>query len=199
MKAHFNHLLELQKSKVHHYESQVASVKLTYAEALRNLEQISDEIHQNRRKASLVPPPGPPNKQLSLDSNESLLEDAQELVDEYKSLPATIGVTTAPIISPIDEVEGYKNVNLSPLSPMAHLSQSGEWTEINLDSPPSDVSSDAIGEERPRLVRQKTLPNPNTQSEIVGGFKGKLKLDSSITNWISRSSVKDDGCFGTGK
>lgn len=31
-------------------EKEVSKAKITYAEALRNLEQISDEIHQNRNK-----------------------------------------------------------------------------------------------------------------------------------------------------
>lgn len=200
MKAHFNHLLEQQKSKVQHYESQVASAKLTYAEALRNLEQISDEIHQTRRKASLLPPP---NKQRSQDSNESFLDDAQEFVDEYKSLPQTLGVSASPVMSRLEDVEGYKNIRLngSPVSPIENpsvaQSHSSEWTEINLDSssPEDDVPYRKLqGEdlEKPRLVRQKTLPNPHIENEF-SSIKSKMKLDTNISNWISRSSAKNEG------
>jgi hypothetical protein len=199
MKAHFNHLLEQQKSKVQHYESQVATAKLTYAEALRNLEQISDEIHQTRRKASLLPPP---NKQRSQDSNESFLDDAQELVDEYKSLPSNLGASASPVTSRMEEVEGYKNVRLngSPISPVENpsvaQSHSSEWTEINLDSssPEEDVpyrKLDGEDGDKPRLVKQKTLPNPKIDNELTS-IKNKMKLDTNIANWISRSSAKNE-------
>ncbi|XP_044739430.1 uncharacterized protein LOC123300844 isoform X2 [Chrysoperla carnea] len=51
MKAQFNQHLDLQKIKVQTLEKQVCNAKLTYAEALRHLEQISDEIHRNRKKS----------------------------------------------------------------------------------------------------------------------------------------------------
>lgn len=38
--------MEEQKQRVKRLESQVAQAKASYAEALRNLEQISDEIHK---------------------------------------------------------------------------------------------------------------------------------------------------------
>ncbi|RZC32669.1 SH3 domain-binding protein 5 [Asbolus verrucosus] len=199
MKAHFNHLLEQQKSKVQHYEAQVAAAKLTYAEALRNLEQISDEIHQTRRKASLLLPS---NKQRSQDSNESFLDDAQEFVDEYKSLPPTLGASASPIMSRMEEIEGYKNVRLngSPISPIENpsvaQSHSSEWTEINLDSssPEEDVPYRKLGGDegdKPRLVKQKTLPNPKIENEF-SSIKSKMKLDTNISNWISRSSAKNE-------
>lgn len=46
MKAQFNQLLEDQKTKVKKLEVKVSSAKASYAEALHNLEQISDEIHR---------------------------------------------------------------------------------------------------------------------------------------------------------
>jgi septation ring formation regulator EzrA len=46
MKAQFNQLLEDQKKRVKSLEQQVGQAKMSYAEALRNLEQISDEIHR---------------------------------------------------------------------------------------------------------------------------------------------------------
>lgn len=46
MKAQFNQLLEDQKTKVKKLEIKVSSAKASYAEALHNLEQISDEIHR---------------------------------------------------------------------------------------------------------------------------------------------------------
>lgn len=122
MKAHFNQLLEQQKAKVQNFEAQVSSSKLTYAEALRNLEQISDEIHQNRKKASLVAHSLANNKQRSLDSNVSMLDDAEDLIEEYKHFPQQLGEASSPIIATMDEVGGYRNTNLSNISPVSPLS-----------------------------------------------------------------------------
>ncbi|XP_043280513.1 uncharacterized protein [Venturia canescens] len=49
MKALFNQMLEEQKTRVSVLERSVGEAKMTYAEALRNLERISDEIHRTRR------------------------------------------------------------------------------------------------------------------------------------------------------
>ncbi|XP_047461963.1 SH3 domain-binding protein 5-like isoform X1 [Mugil cephalus] len=48
LKAQFNHILEEHKAKVVHLEEQVAKVKTHYSVALRNLEQISEQIHAQR-------------------------------------------------------------------------------------------------------------------------------------------------------
>nr|CAD7425853.1 unnamed protein product [Timema monikensis] len=53
MKAQFNQLLEDQKRRVKSLEQQVGQVKTSYANALRNLEQISDEIHRTRKGETL--------------------------------------------------------------------------------------------------------------------------------------------------
>ncbi|KAL0268374.1 UNVERIFIED_CONTAM: hypothetical protein PYX00_010343 [Menopon gallinae] len=50
LKIHFTQLLEQQKAKVKNLERQVSNVKLSYADTLKNLEQISDEIHKTRQK-----------------------------------------------------------------------------------------------------------------------------------------------------
>ncbi|XP_055929058.1 SH3 domain-binding protein 5-like isoform X3 [Argiope bruennichi] len=49
MKAQFNQLLEEQRKKVHHLEEKILKMKMSYADALHNLEEISDEIHQKRK------------------------------------------------------------------------------------------------------------------------------------------------------
>ncbi|KAM8735089.1 SH3-binding domain protein 5-like, a [Acanthopagrus latus] len=48
LKAQFNHILEENKTKVLQLEQQVAKVKTRYSIALRNLEQISEQIHAQR-------------------------------------------------------------------------------------------------------------------------------------------------------
>lgn len=50
LKAQFNHILEEHKAKVLQLEQQVAKVKTSYSIALRNLEQISEQIHAQRER-----------------------------------------------------------------------------------------------------------------------------------------------------
>ncbi|XP_038626284.1 SH3 domain-binding protein 5-like [Tachyglossus aculeatus] len=49
LKAQFNHVLEEHKAQVTGLEQQVAQAKTRYSVALRNLEQISEQIHARRR------------------------------------------------------------------------------------------------------------------------------------------------------
>lgn len=48
MKAQLNEALEEQKKRVFHMEEDVMRIKFSYTEALHNLEQISDQMHQSR-------------------------------------------------------------------------------------------------------------------------------------------------------
>ncbi|KAJ8955750.1 hypothetical protein NQ318_008622 [Aromia moschata] len=79
--------------------------------------------------------------------------------------------------------------------PSVAQSHSSEWTEINLDnsSPEEDVPYTKLdGEiEKPKLTKQKTLPNPKLDHEF-SSIKSKMKLDSSLSNWITRSSAKNE-------
>lgn len=49
-KARYNALLDAQKTRIQALEREVSAAKLTYGQALRNLERISDEIHRLRSK-----------------------------------------------------------------------------------------------------------------------------------------------------
>lgn len=95
-------------------------------------------------------------------------------------------------LSPSPTTPHLQNSNLSVVPP----SRSSEWTEIslNVSSPEEDVpystlenGEDAKVEDKPRLVRQKTLPNPRIEHEYSAT---KAKLDSTISSWILRSSAK---------
>ncbi|XP_057346405.1 SH3 domain-binding protein 5-like isoform X2 [Manis pentadactyla] len=61
LKAQFSQILEEHKAKVTELEQQVAQAKTRYSVALRNLEQISEQIHARRRGL----PPGPPGQRRS--------------------------------------------------------------------------------------------------------------------------------------
>lgn len=201
MKAHFNQLLEQQKHKVHCLESHVANAKLTYSDALRNLEQISDEIHRTRSKASSICNSNNQTRQQDNSSDSSLSE---EYGSDYKCLPEKLGPLSSPIYSRLDEVEGYKNVLLPSNSPgesepsskienpnSVAQSHSSEWTEINLDVVSSPEDDGKISDTKPKLLKQKTLPNPTIENEF-SSIRNKIKLETSISNWISRSSAKSE-------
>ncbi|KAK5854557.1 hypothetical protein PBY51_004743 [Eleginops maclovinus] len=53
LKAQFNHILEEHKAKVVQLEERVAKVKTRYSVALRNLEQISEQIHAQRGRPAV--------------------------------------------------------------------------------------------------------------------------------------------------
>lgn len=209
MKAHFNNLLDNQKLRVQNLETQVSNVKLTYAEALRNLEQISDEIHQSRSRASKVMQEASVSVSIKSDKCFNFVDNT--LTDEYKSLPSNLKNYACPVQTNVNDIEGYKSIvlsnNISPLSPSLseksenivttgiNQSHSSEWTEINLDvsSPEEEIPYKKLdSEDRPKLLKQKTLPNTHTENEY-SSIKNKMKFDTNISNWISRSSAKQDG------
>lgn len=51
--------LEAQKGRIQQLEDQITAAKTAYGSALRNLEQISEEIHKQRGDLSMVAPSGP--------------------------------------------------------------------------------------------------------------------------------------------
>lgn len=55
LKAQFNHILEEHKTTVLQLEETVSKVKMRYSVALRNLEQISEEIHAQRGSREACP------------------------------------------------------------------------------------------------------------------------------------------------
>lgn len=99
MKAQFNQMLEFQKHRVQTLEAQVSTSKLTYADALRNLEQISDEIHRSRSTTHGLlhkNNAGMQNlKPSSNDSSTSISEDLSDTSDEFKCLPSKLNFIAA--------------------------------------------------------------------------------------------------------
>ncbi|OBS74311.1 hypothetical protein A6R68_15144 [Neotoma lepida] len=84
LKAQFSQILEEHKAKVTELEQQVAQAKTRYSVALRNLEQISEQIHARRR--GLPPHPLGPRRSSpvgaeagpeSIDDGDSGIEGAE--------------------------------------------------------------------------------------------------------------------------
>ncbi|KAG7162178.1 SH3 domain-binding protein 5-like [Homarus americanus] len=116
LKSAVNQQLEAQKQQVRQLEESVARAKVTYAQALSNLETISDEIHRNRQSQldlgvrgigvgaeSPLPPlqtidGGLPLAAHPLHYAESTLEANTQ---EFKSLPGKLGPVAAPIMATV--------------------------------------------------------------------------------------------------
>ncbi|XP_047480056.1 uncharacterized protein LOC125032766 isoform X2 [Penaeus chinensis] len=115
LKSAINQQLEAQKQRVKQLEESVARAKLTYSQALSNLETISDEIHRTRQSQldlgirgvgvgaeSPLPPlqaidGGVPLAAHPLHYAESSPEAAADTNEEYKALPGKLGPAAAPM------------------------------------------------------------------------------------------------------
>ncbi|XP_033336188.1 uncharacterized protein LOC117226196 isoform X2 [Megalopta genalis] len=139
MKAHFNQMLEEQKFRVSALERSVGDAKMTYAEALRNLEKISDEIHRTRRydgtddlsKHSRDTVNQAGNQSKSANSSDSSVTGSPDSTDytsdEYLHLPdkmspnAPCPVPTRIDREPSSEYLGLSNLNLSSTEPRKYI------------------------------------------------------------------------------
>ncbi|XP_076621815.1 uncharacterized protein LOC143342143 isoform X2 [Colletes latitarsis] len=138
MKAHFNQMLEEQKLRVSALERSVGDAKMTYAEALRNLEKISDEIHRTRRydgsdefdkqsRGMINQSVTQPNATNSTDSSVTGSPDSTDYTsDEYLRLPDKMSPSTpCPVPTRIDrepsEYLGLNNLNLSSTEPRKYI------------------------------------------------------------------------------
>ncbi|TMW41610.1 hypothetical protein DOY81_013311 [Sarcophaga bullata] len=109
-RANYNGILKAQKEKINDLESRVAEAKMTYNEALKNLEQISEEIHRQRQQ-----------KQQNLMNYETMLKQVEadnassnysspmgsgsythfpcdiDTSDEYLEMPDKLSTNSSPI------------------------------------------------------------------------------------------------------
>ncbi|MPC28033.1 SH3 domain-binding protein 5-like [Portunus trituberculatus] len=112
LKSAVNQQLEAQKQQVRQLEESVGRAKMTYSQALANLETISDEIHRTRQCQELgvrgigvgadspIPPmeAGLPLTTQPLHYAESI-SDSANASQEFKSLPGKLGPVAAPILT----------------------------------------------------------------------------------------------------
>ncbi|XP_076653090.1 uncharacterized protein LOC143359196 isoform X2 [Halictus rubicundus] len=136
VKAHFNQMLEEQKLRVSVLERSVGEAKMTYAEALRNLEKISDEIHRTRRydgtdDFSKHSRDKAGNQSKSANSSDSSVTGSPDSTDytsdEYLHLPDKMSpnvpcpVPTRVDREPSSEYLGLNNLNLSSTEPRKYI------------------------------------------------------------------------------
>ncbi|XP_067123338.1 SH3 domain-binding protein 5-like [Centruroides vittatus] len=83
LKSQLNQVLENQRKKINQIEEKVIKVKLNYSETLRNLEKISDEIHQTRKLQDLQQSEEKKND----DETEISLHNKSSFIEKYEIHP----------------------------------------------------------------------------------------------------------------
>ncbi|XP_013105513.1 guanine nucleotide exchange factor rei-2 isoform X2 [Stomoxys calcitrans] len=79
-RANYNGILKAQKEKINSLENKVSEAKMTYNEALKNLEQISEEIHRQRQQ-----------QQQNLLNYESMIKQVEDTASNYTSSSGDMG------------------------------------------------------------------------------------------------------------
>ncbi|RZF38104.1 hypothetical protein LSTR_LSTR006503 [Laodelphax striatellus] len=149
LKAQFNQIFEEQKCKVKELERRVSAAKQSYAEALSNLEQISDEIHRIRQydrdphRKRMIRSLGTSGESqvapstisaTTLSSSTDHWSDSEatgsadsESEEQYLRLPDRLGPVGSPIIPKNLQEEVHLNRgDKASLSPYTRIKQSKE-------------------------------------------------------------------------
>ncbi|XP_061402919.1 SH3 domain-binding protein 5 isoform X2 [Musca vetustissima] len=99
-RANYNGILKAQKEKINSLENKVSEAKMTYNEALKNLEQISEEIHRQRQQQQ--------QQQQNLINYETMLNQASEdTTSNYTSSSGEMTTTFQQFSCDIDTSDEY--------------------------------------------------------------------------------------------
>ncbi|GAB0094561.1 uncharacterized protein DMENIID0001_098780 [Sergentomyia squamirostris] len=174
-RANYNGVLKMQKQRINDLEVKVSEAKMTYNEALKNLEMISEEIHKMRKERQSL--------ECGISSGSCSQIDS---MDEYLDFPSRIPTKLSPATIKVD------NINVD------------EWTEIRLSNSEStssgysqntqndvDTQSDSgSSSEDNRKATCTAVFHTNEEDNNIGG----KKKTEAIPGWISKSgSLKASG------
>ncbi|XP_033213005.1 uncharacterized protein LOC117170363 [Belonocnema kinseyi] len=181
-KAQFHQMLEGQKTRVSILERSVGEAKMTYADALRNLERISDEIHRTRKydgtnesrkqNESQQHSVNQTKSGTPTDSSFTGSPDSTDYTsDEYLRLPDKI--TSQSSFTPSSKIErdpsseylGLCNLSLSSNEPRRYIKR---------DRPQSIATTDA---KHTSAMQNKTSASTPRLSDLSGVEK-KVKITS---------------------
>ncbi|XP_014598960.1 PREDICTED: uncharacterized protein LOC106784187 isoform X2 [Polistes canadensis] len=199
MKAHFNQMLEEQKMKVSVLERSVGEAKMTYAEALRNLERISDEIHKTRQcdtsddygkhiRDATDPSSMQTNTATPTDSSITGSPDSTDYTsDEYLRLSDRMSPSTPCLVptkierNPSSEYLGLNNMNLSTSEPRKYIKR---------DRPRSIATTDT------KHIVQLNHTSSSTSrlsdlSNIISPIEKKVKIQSPVRDEKSNSAMQN--------
>ncbi|XP_046743136.1 uncharacterized protein LOC124409515 isoform X1 [Diprion similis] len=220
MKAHFNQVLDEQKLRVGVLERSVADAKMTYAEALRNLERISDEIHRtrkyngsdylgNRTGDSSHYSSNQTNTATPTDSSITGSPDSTDYTsDEYLRLPEKMGphppclLPTRADNDPNSEYLGLSNLNLSSTEPRKYIKRDRprsiavmDVKHINAMPNKSSTSTPQLSNLSSSSGREKKLRIMSPQdSEKKKKTNGVLQNGDEWTE-ISLNNSPEENCY----
>ncbi|XP_011312214.1 uncharacterized protein [Fopius arisanus] len=170
MKAQFNQVLEQQKTRVSELERSVTEAKMTYAEALRNLEKISDEIHRTRQYDGKI---GKANEKdnppTSSESSVTGSPDSTDYTsDEYLQLPDKMSPKNCPVQTKIEgnpskEYLGLATLNMSSTEPRKYIKRENR-----------PVSTVMTPESQPPAYRGPASPSCEDK---VHTYNSNIKID----------------------
>ncbi|KAJ6638239.1 SH3 domain-binding protein 5-like [Pseudolycoriella hygida] len=91
-RANYNGILKEQKKRIVELELKVSNAKSSYNDALKNLEQISEEIHKMREERRLS------NDMVeNYDNDECIENSTSNFTDEYLDFPSKLSTKASPI------------------------------------------------------------------------------------------------------
>ncbi|KAG8040003.1 hypothetical protein G9C98_001521 [Cotesia typhae] len=186
MKAQFHQALEKQKLRTRQYDN-------------------GDPKENNLKNSN--------NKKNSESSTESSITGSPDSTDytsdEYLRLPDKISPTSSisTKVQNTTEYLGLNNVNVSSTEPRKYIKQNNEkWTEISLNNSPDDIYyNNEMYSDEDDQIPYKPLPSELSPESIINtsgssdtkdaqitrspSIKSRGKLDSSLTNWITKNSA----------
>ncbi|XP_044590238.1 SH3 domain-binding protein 5-like isoform X1 [Cotesia glomerata] len=194
MKAQFHQALEKQKLRVSELERSVGEAKMTYAEALRNLEKISDEIHRTRQYDSGDPKENNlknNNKKNSESSTESSITGSPDSTDytsdEYLRLPDKISPTSSisTKVQNTTEYLGLNNVNVSSTEPRKYIKRKRPQSIASLSTIKNTQLPQKTSVSTPRLSEVITTLSPSAAASSSSSSSSNLAQIGS--NQLKRS------------
>ncbi|KAL5277642.1 SH3BP5L family protein [Megaselia abdita] len=211
-RANYNGLLKVQREKIVNLESKVSESKMTYNEALKKLEQISEEIHKMRqdRKNYL-------NMLNEPSTQEREFPQKINSIDEYYDVPLKLSTKSSPIHQKsLDSHECphlfqdfEDSLQISSSTGGGHQTSSGimsaeeidQWTEIRLTNSDSTSSGYSHNDDQTNLSVSDSNSSYSDDQIVRRRFTcvGVLPDESDsntkegLSNWITRSSMKNSG------
>ncbi|XP_078395511.1 SH3 domain-binding protein 5b isoform X1 [Cetorhinus maximus] len=179
--------LEQLKKNVDELQAKLSAAKGQYKAALKNLEMISDEIHERRRSNMM----GPRGRGVGAEGNENSLEDLSSLKTEPDELSMTSEIfeddNCGSPISEDSESQSEFSLSSSPTSPLdlptvfppgnrpPSLELSSPVSECAMGSPILGPRSECSGASSPECDAEK-----GDRAEGVENEKDKLITQQSI-------------------
>lgn len=179
-KAHFNQMLEEQKTRVSVLERSVGDAKMTYADALRNLEKISDEIHRTRKYDNGKQTESQENSvnqtNTPTDSSFTGSPDSTDYTsDEYLRLPdKNSSQSSYTLPTKIERETSSEYLGLCKLS----LSSTEPRRYIKRDRPRSIATTDAKHIFQMQNESSVSSPRRKEVTKVISPIEKKVKISS---------------------